>query len=238
MERLDKLLCGTGLFSRAEARTLVRAGRVTVDGVPVCRPEEKIPRSRAVRADGVLLDLAEHVYWMLHKPAGHVSASKDERWPAITRLLPEEVQKRGVFCAGRLDADVTGLLILTDDGEYAHRVTSPRASIPKTYEVCLDTPVCPEDVTALAEGIVRQDGARYRPAVLEYDEADPCIARITVTEGKYHEVKNLMAVRGHRVKAMRRMSIGSLQLDPALREGESRRMTREEAMLAICDNRP
>ena len=232
-ERLDRILAGTGRYSRAEARKAVRAGRVTAGGETVLNPETRVSRESDIRVDGEPVDTAPFTYWMLHKPAGYVSSSEDERLPSVLRLLPDPARKRGVFCVGRLDADVTGLLILTDDGAYAHRVTSPRSSVEKTYEVTLDTPVRREDVTRLAEGAVKSDGQIYRPARLEPDENDPCRARITVTEGRFHEVKNLMAICGHKVLSMRRLSIGALRLDDSLPVGGSRQMTADEALLAL-----
>ena len=213
---------------------MIRAGRVTVDGRPVSSPEAKFSRGSLIKADGVALDLSEYVYWMLNKPAGYVSASKDERWPAVVRLLPEEAQKRGVFCVGRLDADVTGILILTDDGGYAHRVTSPRAEIRKTYRVYLDSPVSQGDIDMLAAGVVMRDGTAYRPAQLVPDGTDHRSALVSVTEGKYHEVKNLMSCCGHRVLSMTRLSIGALGLDPVLEEGQARRMSVKEAEQVFC----
>jgi len=232
-ERLDRLLSASGQYTRSEAKALIRAGAVTVDGIPVREPEAKTDRDGIVEVRGQRVDTAQFVYWMLHKPAGYVSASKDELWPAVTRLLPEEAQRRGVFCVGRLDADVTGLLILTDDGAYAHRVTAPRAQIEKTYRVYLDTPLVPDDVETLARGIEWTDGTRYRPAKLVIGGEEPRCGLVTVTEGKYHEVKRLMAFCGHEVQAMTRLSVGGLTLDPALSEGQARRLTPEEASLVF-----
>ncbi len=236
VERLDRLLATGGQYSRAEARELIRAGAVTVDGAPVRRPEEKTSRESRIEVRGRLLDTDEFAYWMLHKPAGYISASKDERLPAVVRLLPEEARRRGVFCVGRLDADVTGLLILTDDGAYAHRVTAPRAGIEKRYEVLLDTPLSPGDADTLAAGVTWTDGTVYRPALLLPDEADPRRAQVVVTEGKYHEVKRLMASCGHEVVAMRRLSVGALTLDEGLPVGAARRLTPEEAGLVFHKN--
>lgn len=236
VERLDKLLCVSGKYSRAEARTLIRGGAVTVEGRSCVRPEEKFPDTAEIRVGEERMDTAPFAYWMLNKPAGYVSASKDELYPAVVRLLPEEARLRKLFCAGRLDADVTGLLLLTDDGAYAHRVTAPRAEIKKTYEVQLDTPIRPGDGEALAAGIVWSDGTEYRPAVLVPDPADPRTALVTVTEGKYHEVKRLMEARGHRVLAMRRLSVGGLRLPEDLPEGTARRLTTEDANLVFYKN--
>jgi len=236
LERLDKLLSDTGQFTRSKARVLIKSGLVLVDGAPVRSPEAKISRDSRITAQGRDIDASEYVYWMLHKPAGYISASKDELYPAVTRLMPEEAQKRGVFCVGRLDADVTGLLILTDDGAYAHRVTAPRAEVEKTYEVCLDTPIAADDVEALSRGVVWSDGTEYRPAVLVPDGRDKRRGLVTVTEGKYHEVKRLMAFCGHEILSMRRLSIGALRLDETLSEGQAKRLTPEQAMLVFHKN--
>lgn len=228
-ERLDKLLSGSGQFTRSEARALIAAGAVTVDGVPVRRPEAKVPRESDVRASGQPVDTAEFVYYMLDKPAAYVSASKAEgRYPPVTELLPPEARGRGVFCVGRLDADVTGLLLLTDDGDYAHRVTSPRAGVEKTYEARLDAPLTEDDVLALAAGAVLPDGTVYRPAAAAAGP-EPCVWRITVTEGKYHEVKTLIARCGRELISLRRVSVGGLVLDDGLTPGAARRLRAEEA---------
>ncbi|MGM9615775.1 MAG: pseudouridine synthase [Oscillospiraceae bacterium] len=228
-ERLDKILCGTGMFSRAEARKLITSGLVTVDGAVVRRPEEKVSRAAAITAKGEPIDGAEFVYYMLNKPAGYVSASKPEgEYPPVTSLLPEHLRNRGVQCVGRLDVDVTGLLLLTDDGSFVHRVTAPRSEIAKVYAVQVDGPLSGEDVTALAAGTVLQSGVEYRPARLSIQSDDPCRALIEVTEGKYHEVKNLMAVRGRKVVSMSRVSIGGLALDASLGAGQFRALSAEE----------
>lgn len=235
-ERLDRILSGSGQFSRSEAKNLIRSGLVSVDGVSIRDPGQKISRASVIKAGDRTVDAAEFVYWMLNKPAGYVSASKDELWPAVIRLLPAEAQRRGVFCVGRLDADVTGLLILTDDGGFAHRAASPRSGIEKTYEVHLDTPLRVEDKEALSCGIVWSDGTEYRPARLVPDESDPSVGLVSVTEGKYHEVKRLMAACGHRVLSMKRISVGALRLDPTLPEGGARRLTPDEAALVFHKN--
>lgn len=236
LERLDKLLSASGSFSRSEARVLIRSGAVTVDGISVTNPERKVERSSEIRARGIIVDTERFVYWMMNKPSAFISASKDERWPAVTRLLPDEARRREVFCVGRLDADVTGLLVLTDDGEYAHRVTSPKAQIRKTYEIWLDTPLAAENIRMLSAGVTWTDGTQYRPAEPVLAQDDPCHVFITVTEGKYHEVKRLMAACGREILSMRRISIGGLTLDETLPEGGVRRMTPEEAKRVFHKN--
>ena len=223
-ERLDKLLAGSGHFTRSEAKSLILAGSVTVDGVPVRRPETKVSRAARVIAGGQEIDTAEFVYYMMNKPAGTICATEDGAWPAVTSLLPRHLQARGLFPVGRLDADVTGLVILTDDGAFAHRVTAPRSEIEKVYEIVTDLPLTDADAARLAAGVTMPDGTAYRPAVLAIDADDPTRGMVTVTEGKFHEVKNLISVCGKRVTAMRRISIGGLKLDGNLQIGEYRRM--------------
>lgn len=228
LERLDKILAGSGVFTRSEARRVILSGAVTVDGAPVRRPETKVDRASCIVAQGQVIDSDQFVYYMMNKPAGTICANEDGAWPAVTGLLPRHLQARGLFCVGRLDADVTGLLLLTDDGAFAHRVTAPRSEIKKVYEVQADGPLGRSDVERLAAGVTMADGTAYRPALLEIDREDPCRASVTVTEGKYHEVKNLLAACGRRVLDMRRRAIGGLTLDISLDFGEIRKLTEDE----------
>ena len=228
-ERLDKILAGSGLFTRSQARSLIQAGSVTVDGQVLRKPEAKISRTSTVIVGGQTVDTAEYVYYMMNTPAGYISATEDgQHYPAVTSLLPKDLQARGLFPVGRLDVDVTGLLILTDDGAFAHRITAPKSEIPKTYTVEVDGPLSEADVAALAAGVTLADGTTYRPAKLTVDSADSRRGTVTVTEGKFHEVKNLLASRNRRVLAMRRVSIGALALDESLPFGGIRRLEAEE----------
>lgn len=217
MERLDKRLAASGRWSRAEARALVKGGRVTVDGA-VCRaPEQKVDGSAAVAVDGAPVDSGP-AYLMLHKPAGVVSSTDDPRETTVLSLLPEEYRKRGLFPVGRLDKDAEGLLLLTDDGPLAHRLLSPRYHVDKVYYVEVDGALDETDVFALAEGAVLGDGTRCLPAKLEVLEGGKS-ARITVREGKYHQVKRMLASRGKPVAYLKRIAFGPLVLDPSLPRG-------------------
>ena len=229
IDRLDKILSGSGKFSRAEARAAVQSGLAALDGIVVRDPGAKVSRSAVITVRGERIDAEKFVYFMLHKPAGYISGAAPEgELSPVTDLLPDDLRGRGLFCAGRLDADVTGLLLLTNDGALAHWLTAPRSETPKTYRVKTDAPLTAEDVEAFAAGITLRSGTAYRPAALSVDPEDPASATVTVTEGKYHEVKNLFAARGRQVLALERISIGGLFLDETLAPGEGRRLSAEE----------
>lgn len=162
-ERLDKLISDSGLYSRSEARTLVRAGRVSVDGETVTAPERKFPREAAVRVDGAAVNCSRYRYFMLDKPAGYVCATEDRSLPTVLELLPAEYRGLGLFPVGRLDRDTTGLLLLTNDGDYAHRVISPKSKVEKCYLASTEGQVTAEDVSAFAEGLTLADGTQCLP---------------------------------------------------------------------------
>lgn len=222
MERLDKLLASTGRWSRREVKGLVRAGRVLVDGVPAAAPEQKLdPALSQVLVDGEAAVLRKYTYVMMNKPAGVLSATEDVRQETVLDLLPPELRRQGLFPVGRLDKDTTGLLLLTDDGDLAHRLLSPRKHVDKVYLARVEGRIDTEDVKALAEGMVLKDGLRCLPAVLEpLEDGSEC--RITLREGKYHQVKRMLAARGKPVLTLHRLSMGSLTLDQALKPGQWR----------------
>ncbi len=182
-QRIDKLLASTGRWSRQEAKALIKAGRVLVDGIPAGRGEQKAdPSVSRILVDGADLGWQAHTYVMLNKPAGVLTATEDLR-------------RRGLFPVGRLDKDTEGLLLLTDDGELAHRLLSPKKHVDKVYYARLDQPLAPADCAAFAEGVVLADGARCRPALLQL-LGDGREALITLREGKFHQVKRMTASRG------------------------------------------
>ena len=199
-------------------KRIIRAGRVRVDGIAVTAPETKIdPRAAAVTIDGEALVWREHHYYMMNKPAGVVTATEDPRQRTVLDLLPEELRRMGIFPVGRLDRDTRGLLLLTDDGDFAHRVISPKFAVEKLYDASVEGTPDEADVSAFEEGIVLGDGTKCRPAKLEITGEGRCL--VTVTEGKYHQVKRMLAARGKPVTALRRLSIGALRLPEELEEG-------------------
>lgn len=225
LERLDKLLASTGRWSRKEVKELVRQGRVLIDGVPAARPEDKAdPAAAALQVDGQVVDCSPFVYVLLHKPAGLLSATEDKRQPTVTDLLPPELKRRGLFPVGRLDKDTTGLLLLTDDGALAHELLSPKKHVDKVYLAQVDGRVDEEDAAALASGMVLGDGLECLPAGLKpVGDGSRCL--VTLREGKYHQVKRMLAARGKPVLALKRLSMGPLTLDEGLKPGKWRYLT-------------
>ena len=225
--RLDKLLADSGAFTRSEARKCVRDGRVQVDGLTVRQPEAKFDAdSVSVSVDGAALSCASLRYLMLHKPAGVLSATEDPRQETVLDLLPSPYRRMGLFPVGRLDKDTTGLLLLTNDGDFAHRVISPKKHVPKVYRAEVDGELDAADAAVFAEGLVLGDGTVCLPAKLELPT--PGVGRVTVYEGKYHQVKRMFAARGKPVTALHREKIGALTLDPALPPGGVRELTPAE----------
>ena len=224
LERLDKRLASTGRWSRREVKELIRQGRVLVDGVPAARPEDKVGEESAVLVDGRAVDCSPFVYLMLYKPAGLLSATEDPRQKTVLDLLPRHLRRRGLFPVGRLDKDTTGLLLLTDDGALAHDLLSPKKHVDKVYWARVDGRVDEEDRAALAAGLVLGDGLRCLPARLD-PLGDGSECRITLREGKYHQVKRMLAARGKPVLELKRLSMGSLRLDEALAPGQWRELT-------------
>ena len=193
MERLDKLLSSTGRWSRKEAEQLIRSGRVTVDGVVAARREEKYPDDAVITVDREAISAGGYTYLMLNKPAGLVSATEDPRQATVLSLLPEHLRRVGLFPAGRLDRDTVGLLLLTNDGPLAHALLSPVHHVDKIYLAEVEGVLEESDEAAFREGMVLQSGLHCLPAGLE--RLDESRALVTLHEGKYHQIKRMLAAR-------------------------------------------
>lgn len=225
--RLDKLISECGLASRKEIRQLVKSGRVTVDGAAAAAPEQKLdPEINVVCIDREQVCYRKFHYYMLNKPAGVLSATDDGKQKTVLDLVSPEMRRMGLFPVGRLDKDTTGLLLLTDDGEFAHKVISPKSGIFKVYHAITDGRADEADVAAFAEGVVLGDGTKCLPAKLEIQPDGSCLVK--VMEGKYHQVKRMLASRGKPVLRLKRLSIGGLELDNSLKEGEFRALSDDE----------
>lgn len=225
--RLDKILSLAGI-TRTAARKIIAAGRVTV-GDTVQRDPGFKTRIPDVRVDGELLGAETEIHLMLNKPAGVITATEDKKLPTVVDLLPEKYQNRKIGPVGRLDRDVTGLVILTTDGEMAHRLISPRHKAEKRYRAICEGSLTQADADAFAAGIELSDFTAL-PAKLEILSSgeSESTADVILTEGKFHQVKRMFIAIGHPLKSLSRLQIGGVTLDPALKEGEFRPLTESE----------
>lgn len=236
MERLDKLLAGTGKWSRREVKALVRQGLVRVDGRLAASAEDKLdPAAAVVTVAGETISLRRFTYVMLHKPAGVLTATEDRKQPTVLDLLPPELRHIGLAPVGRLDKDTEGLLLLTNDGELAHRLLSPKYHVDKRYLARVDGELSAADAEAFARGMTLGDGLECLPAGLEVLPDRVCI--VTLREGKFHQVKRMLAARGAPVLYLKRLSMGPLTLDDSLAAGAYRLLRAEEisALYRVCD---
>ena len=231
MERLDKLLAGTGRLSRKEVKELVRTGRVRVNGVLAGKADDKHDPDSVFTVDGEQVFCGKMVYIMMHKPGGVLSATEDAWQKTVIDLLPEHLRKVGLFPVGRLDKDTEGLLLLTNDGPLGHELLSPKKHVDKTYFVRVDGVLTGADVDAFQAGMVLEDGYTCLSAGLELlEKTDEAI--VTLREGKYHQIKRMLAVRGKPVVYLKRLTMGPLVLDENLELGQWRELTeRERKML-------
>lgn len=225
--RLDRFLSQACLLTRREAQGSVRSGEARVDGVTVLDPAWHIRAAARVEWRGKALAHPRPRYLMLNKPPGVVCAAHDREHRTVLDLV-DDPGRANLHVAGRLDLDATGLVLLTDDGDWSHRVTSPRHKVPKTYRVMLAEPLAEPATGLLRAGIpLRGEPQACAPAVLESVSATEWL--ITVTEGKYHQVKRMFAAAGNRVLHLHRLRIGAVELDPALAAGAWRELSETEA---------
>lgn len=227
-ERLDRRVAGTSDLSRKQARQAIRAGDVLVDGEPVLDPSTPVATDAVVELAGLELRPAGLRYFMLNKPAGVVCANRDRRHATVIELLDEDNPDR-LHVAGRLDLDSTGLTLITDDGAWAHRLTAPNRKCKKLYLVTTAEPIVTNAVERFTRGIVLTgEKRRTRPAVLEI--LDPLHARVTLTEGKYRQVRRMFATLGNEVVELHRVCVGAIALDDDLAPGEYRALSDAEVV--------
>lgn len=232
--RLDRLLSELGVASRSELRQLIRSGRVSVDGQTVVASEKRVdPEKSRVCLDGEELSYRRYRYFMMDKPAGVLSVTEDRRQETVLDLLPPELKRLGLFPVGRLDKDTSGLLLLTNDGDFAHRVISPKSGVEKRYRAEVEGVPDEEDVRAFAEGLCLADGTRCLPARLEITGESVCF--VTVMEGKYHQVKRMLAARGKPVTGLRRLSVGALTMPESLTPGGIRELDEKDLCKVLRD---
>lgn len=225
--RLDKLLAVCTGISRSEAQSIIKKGEVFYEGQAITKPEKKLPLGCTVMLSGQQVLLSEFVYIMLHKPAGYLSASRDKNAPTVLDLVPKNLYRKTLFVSGRLDKDTEGLLLITDDGAFSHRILSPKNKVPKQYYARLSHPVGSSAVEAFAAGMQFDDGSVATPAKLQLLE-DGNAALVTIYEGFYHQVKRMFIKCSSEVVYLKRLKIGELKLDETLQKGECRMLTIEE----------
>ncbi len=231
LERLDKIIASQGFGTRKEVQGLIRNGKVQVNGRAVRLPDFKADaQADSITVGGASLAYKQFVYIMMNKPAGVVSASRDPKMKTVVDLIPACLYRRGLFPAGRLDRDTTGLLILTDDGDFAHRMLAPKKHVYKLYHATIDGPVGEDEMKRFAEGVEFGDGTRCLPAALTVlVPGEQPTVEVRIREGKFHQVKKMFRAVGRTVLSLERVRIGSLALDLSLAPGQSREMTPEEA---------
>ena len=232
MDRIDKIIASQGQYSRSEVKKLIKAGRVTVDGkIPKNGDVKADPNVSVIAIDGKAMGYKKHIYIMLNKPQGVVSATDDRDHKTVIDLVPKELKREGLFPAGRLDADTVGFVLITDDGDFAHKILSPKNHIMKTYHALLQRELTREDIEAFRNGIELRDGTLCLEAEVSPIEGDEPMAQIKICEGKYHQVKRMFAALGNKVLYLKRVKMGGLCLDENLEEGKCREITPQELEL-------
>ena len=233
--RLDKFLSETGTLSRSESGRAVRAGKVLVNGCAAKSPSDRVdPERDEIFFGGERVLYRRFTYILLNKPDGYVSATEDGREKTVLELLPEKQRKIDLFPCGRLDKHTLGLMLLTNDGQLAHDLLSPRHHVEKLYRFSVKFPLTDEEVARLEQGTVLEDGYETKPSRICLDEERKS-GTIMLIEGKYHQIKRMMESVHNQITSLERISFGPLTLDPTLERGAWRYLTEaEEAALQAC----
>ncbi len=224
MERLDKVISNQTGYSRKEVKELLKGNRIKVNNEIIKKPEFKVDENDCIELDGKTLEIKKYIYLVLNKPKGFVSSTEDKD-PTVLDLVPEEYLHRNLFPAGRLDKDTTGLMIITDDGEFAHEILSPKKHVKKTYLVEIDIPLTEEMKENFQKGVELIDGV-CKTSSLEI--LDTNHAKVVLTEGRYHQIKRMFGVYKAKVLELKRIGMGEYFLPEDLKEGECRELTSEE----------
>ena len=233
MERIDKIIAAALNVTRSEAKALIKQKQVQKNGVPVKSADEKADaQADEITVGGRKMEYNKYVYIMMNKPKGVISSTDGSKTgeETVLDILPPEFRRRGLFPAGRLDKDTTGFMLITDDGEFAHNILSPKKHIDKTYIAVLDKPVDGSVVSAFEQGIELSDEICL-PAKLAAVSEDGKTAEVVISQGMYHQVKRMFAACGIKVLQLKRTKMGALGLDPSLAEGECRFIKNDELAL-------
>ena len=226
MERIDKVIGSQTGYSRKDIKELIRKKRVKINDELVLKSDIKVnPDIDIIKIDNIVIEIKKHVYLILNKPKGYVSATEDKKDQTVLDLVPEIYKHRNLYPAGRLDKDTTGLIIITDDGVFAHNILSPSKHVSKTYNVTIDIPITEEMITGFKEGIKLNDG-ECKSSILE--KTGTYTGIVTLTEGRYHQIKRMFGFFGAKVIELQRIKMGNLCLPDNLPLGETRELTIEE----------
>lgn len=233
MERLDKIIANSGTLSRKEVHRLIKSGAVSVNGITTKDRGFCIdPETAKIKINGQQVSLEKYVYIMLNKPEGVVSATKDPSEKTVVDLVPAELKKKNLFPAGRLDRNTTGFVLITDNGDFAHKILSPKNHIEKTYEARLAEGINAASLQKVAEGITLGDGTECLPAKVKIlEDGDKPLVEIRICEGKYHQIKRMFAAVGNAVIELKRVKMGELSLDESLAPGECKVLSKDEVEL-------
>lgn len=230
MQRLDKFISEKLNITRSTAKALIKKGEVAVNSQCVTSPEFKCGTDDEIAVSGRILSNEKFVYIMMNKPSGVICASDDKNGKTVIDLLPVEMKIKNLFPAGRLDKDTTGFVLITNDGEFAHDILSPKKHVSKTYTALLDKPLDKGVIMDFESGMILGD-EKLLPAKLSAENEEKTLAQIVIKQGIYHQIKRMFKIHGITVLKLKRVKIGNLALDEALSEGESRYITNEELKL-------
>ncbi len=230
MERLDKAFSSCKIYSRSEIAKIIRQKRVLVNGVIVTKPDFKVDtKVDEIKVDGRVISFNKYAYIMLNKPNGVVSSTDDKKDKTVLDILPFEYKREGLFPVGRLDKDTVGLVILTDDGVSAHKRLSPKTHAEKVYYFETADPISSQTTSEIERGVLLKDGYLTKPCKIKLLSSSS--GEITLTEGKYHEIKRIFGAKGNKITFLERISFGGILLDKNLKRGECRYLTPEEEEL-------
>lgn len=225
MERIDKIIATQTEYSRKDVKKMISQKKIEVDGKIIKSADEKINENAVIKISGKELNIKKNIYLILNKPKGYISATEDKNMKTVLDLVPEKYQHRALFPAGRLDKDTTGMMIITDDGKFAHNILSPKKHIKKKYNVTIDIPVTKEMITGFERGIQLNDG-ECKKALLEI--TGEYTADVTITEGRYHQIKRMFGCYGANVIELNRVQMGEFILPSNLKLGQCREITEKE----------
>ena len=227
MERIDKIVSTKMCISRTDARRLIKIGQVLLNGQRIKSTNAKADETDEITVNGEKITYNKYVYIMMNKPSGVVCDDKDSA-PYAPTILDDTLKQKDLFCVGRLDKDTTGLLIITNDGEFSHKVISPKKHIQKRYRATLESPITDENIAKAKSGLTLKDGTKLLPAEIEIISDDRKTVDFVISEGKYHQIKRMAGAMDNKILTLNRISIGKLTLDDSLEIGKARILSNNE----------